>query len=433
MRTRVVAFVSILAVVVAGISTAALAAPNTRRISVSSNSVEGNGPSTFSAISQNARYVAFDSSASNLIGLDTNGTQDVFVRDRKTGKTRRVSIRSNGSQGDGPSQIPDISSSGRFVAFMSDATNLVNGDTNGTSDIFVHDRKTKKTTRASTRSNGAQADDASSISGISANGRFVAFESAATNLVPADSNGFADVFVKDRKTDRTRRVSLKSNGTQTDNTSTFSSISPNGRYVTFTSGATNLVNGDTNAVLDVFLHDRKTDRTKRVSVGNVGQGDARSLLSTVNDKGQVAFASEATNLVAGDTNAVFDIFVRDTSTNKTRRVSVSGLGAQGNGASPTSWRPHISNSGRYVVFDSSASNLVANDTNAVADVFVRDRKKNKTRRVSLRFDGTEADAISGIADITDDGRFVLFASNATNLVGGDANAATDVFLRGPLN
>jgi hypothetical protein len=428
-RTRAFGLFSIVTVAVASFATPALAAPNTVRPSISSNGTQANGSSTFSAVSDNGRYVAFDSTATNLIGLDTNATSDIFVRDRRTDKTRRVSVRSNGTQGNGSSQIPDISSSGRFVTFLSNASNLVPGDTNGTYDIFVHDRKTDKTKRVSTLSNGAEANAASLYPKISADGRFVAFESSATNLVPGDVNGTSDIFVKDRKTGKTRRVNLRSNGTQANSSSNFADISPNGRYVTFTSSATNLVNGDTNATSDVFVHDRNTKKTKRASVGNAGQGNGSSQLSTVSNEGQVAFISLATNLVGGDTNATYDIFVRNTSANITRRVSISSAGVQGNGQSPSTWRPEISGSGRYVAFESLATNLVANDTNATGDIFVRDRKQNKTRRVSVRFDGAQSNGSSFIADISDNGRFIVFTSHATNLVVGDSNATNDVFLR----
>ena len=428
-RTRALGLFSVLTIAVASIAAPALAAPNTRRMSVASNGTQSNGPSTFSAVSQNGRFIAFDSSATNLIGLDTNGTIDIFLRDRKTGKTRRMSIRSNGTQGNGLSQIPDISGSGRFVTFMSNASNLVPGDTNATTDIFVRDRKKNKTTRVSTRSNGNQANGASSFPKISADGRFVAFESSASNLVPGDGNGTTDIFVKDRKTGKTRRMSLRSNGTQGNNPSNHADISPNGRYVAFTSSATNLVGGDTNGASDVFLRDRKNKKTKRASVGNAGQGNGQSLLSTVSNKAQVAFVSQATNLVGGDTNATLDIFVRNTKANNTRRVSISTAGVQANNQSPAAWRPQISGSGRYVLFESHATNLVANDTNAASDVFVRDRKQNRTRRVSVRFDGSEANNSSFIADITNDGKFVTFLSNATNLIAGDTNGTGDIFLR----
>ena len=428
-RTRALGLFSILTVAAASIATPALAAPNTVRSSIHSNGTQANGPSNFSAVSQDGRFVAFDSTANNLIGLDTNVASDIFVRDHKTDKTRRVSIRSNGVQANGPSQLPDISDSGRFVTFSSTATNLVPGDTNLTSDIFVHDRKTDKTTRVSTLSNGNQSNGPSTLPNISGNGRFVSFESTATNLVPGDGNGVSDIFVKDRKTGKTRRVSLKSNGAQSNGPSLYSDISGNGRYVTFTSAATNLVNGDTNTVLDVFRHDRNTKNTIRVSIGSVGEANDDSLLSTVSNNGLVAFASFANNLVGGDTNATLDIFVRNTSATNTRRVSVSTAGVQGNGPSPVTWRPQISHSGRYVAFESNATNLVQNDTNATTDIFVRDRDQTKTRRVSVRFDGSQANGPSFRPDITANGRFIVFSSAATNLVVGDSNAALDIFRR----
>jgi tricorn protease-like protein len=361
--------------------------------------------------------------------LDTNADSDIFVRDHKTNKTRRVSVRSNGVEANGASQMPDISDSGRFVTFSSDASNLVPGDTNATSDIFVHDRKTGKTTRVSTLSNGDEANGPSSLPNISGNGRFVSFDSLATNLVPGDGNGVSDVFVKDRKTGKTRRVSLRSNGTQGNGVSVYSDISPNGRYVTFTSLASNLVPGDANGQPDVFRHDRNTKNTKLMSIGSAGQANNQSLLSTVSNNGLVAFASFANNLVGGDTNATLDVFVRNTSANNTRRVSVSTAGVQGNGPSPVTWRPQISGSGRYVAFESNATNLVGNDTNATSDIFVRDRDQTKTRRVSVRFDGAQANGPSVRPDITDNGRFIVFSSSATNLVVGDSNATADIFRR----
>ena len=186
MRARAVVLFSILSVAVRERRRPRVAAPNTIRPNVSNNETQSNGSSTFSALSQDGRYVAFDSSATNLVGLDTNGTSDIFVRDRKTGKTRRVSVRSNGTQSNGPSQTPDISGSGRFVTFRSSASNLVPGDANGTSDIFVHDRKQEKTTRVSTLSNGNESNGPSGNPEMSADGRFVTFESSATNLVSGD-------------------------------------------------------------------------------------------------------------------------------------------------------------------------------------------------------------------------------------------------------
>jgi cold shock CspA family protein len=420
-----------MALVVTVPSLAQGATPTTKRVSVRSNGTQANGSSYRQAISGNGRFVAFDSGARNLVAGDSNGVHDVFVHDRETKKTKRVSVRSNGTQADEGSYSPAISGNGRFVAFSSYASNLVAGDSNGSWDVFVHDRKTKETRRVSVGSDGAQADAYSDYPAISGNGRFVAFISLATNLVAGDSNGAWDVFVHDRETKETRRVSVGSDGAQADGYSNVPTISGNGRFVGFESDATNLVADDTNGVTDVFVHDRETNETKRVSVGSNGtQADGGSSLPAISGNGRfVAFLSGATNLVAGDTNEDFDVFVHDRETNETKRVSVGLNGAQ---AESGSSMPAISGNGRFVAFESFAANLVAGDTNGSADVFVHDRETNQTKRVSVRSNGAQGDGDSYAPAISGNGRFVAFFSFATNLVAGDTNNRSDVFVRGPL-
>ena len=189
-------------------------AGTTTRVSVRSNGTQGNDFSAEASISATGRFVAFDSPASNLVSEDTNNTIDVFVHDRKTGQTTRVSVASDGTQGNEFSDAPSISASGRYVAFFSLASNLVSGDTNGTGDVFVHDRKTGQTTLVSVASDGTQANGGSVHASISANGRYVAFQSEASNLVSGDTNNTIDVFVHDRVTGQTTLVSVHSNGTQ---------------------------------------------------------------------------------------------------------------------------------------------------------------------------------------------------------------------------
>lgn len=256
------------------------------------------------------RYVTFRSSASNLVSGDTNGVQDIFVHDRQTGETTRASVASDGSEADSSSYNPSISADGRYAAFESLATNLVPGDTNGSRDIFVLDRQTNQTTRASVASNGSQGDSDSYYPRISADGRYVAFYSYADNLAPGDANGYADVFVRDRHTGQTTLVSVASDGTQGNSASVVPSISPDGRYVAFHSPSTNLVAGDTNGYLDVFVHDRQTGQTIRVSVAADGsQGNAASYTPSISAAGSyVAFYSHAENLVPGDTNGQTDVF-----------------------------------------------------------------------------------------------------------------------------
>jgi Tol biopolymer transport system component len=413
---------------------AALAAGTTERISVSSSGTQGDSSSGGFQIglSGNGRYVAFPSLASNLVPDDTTSFSDVFVRDRRTDRTTRVNLGPGGVQANGnvAGSTVAISADGRVVAFGSDATNLVPDDTNGRDDVFVRDRKTGETTRVSVGPGGTEADGNSSPSGLSADGRFVLFFSYATNLVSGDTNGAADVFVHDRKTGTTERVSVGSGGTQASQDSFGGGISGNGRFVTFYTFDVNVVPGGTN-FLDSFVHDRKTGRTERVNVGPGGvQGNGDSLLPVISADGRyVAFASAATNLVPGDTNGRFDTFVHDRRTGKNWRVSVASDGTEGNADSGGGYFPAISRDGRHVAFVSSATNLVAGDTNGVDDVFVHDRETGRTGRVSVGLRGGQGDTVSFGPAISADGRAVAFTSDATNLVRKDTNGVSDVFVR----
>jgi len=240
-----------------------LTGSTTERVSVTSSGGQAAYESNSPCLSGDGRFVAFGSRAFNLVSGDTNNTWDIFVRDRQLGTTERVSVDSNGVQGNltsmgsgDPRMGPSISEDGRFVAFVSNATNLAAGDTNGSLDIFVHDRRSGATERVSVGSSGAQGNDMSLSAWISADGRYVAFDSAATNLVAGDTNGYQDVFVHDRLSGATERISLDSAGLQGDDNSSLPCLSPDGRLVTFWSWASNLVQNDWNGEADVFLHER---------------------------------------------------------------------------------------------------------------------------------------------------------------------------------
>jgi Tol biopolymer transport system component len=401
----------------------------TERVSVGSDGAQGNNLSAFASISATGRFVAFESVASTLVGGDTNGADDIFVHDRRRGKTERVSLTSTGAQAKGDSIFPSISAKGRFVAFAS-YSNLDGNDTNGLIDVYIRDRKTGKTERVSVSSRGTQGNGFSLNSSVSAKGRFVAFQSSS-NLVGNDTNDSYDIFVHDRKTGQTERVSVSSRGTQGNGRSINPSISSNGRFVSFFSDASNLVGSDTNGADDVFVHDRRTGQTERVSVGSDGaQGNNFSIYPFISAKGRfVAFTSDASNLVGRDTNGVRDAFVHDRRTGETERVSLSSGGAQGRGISGAT---SISAKGRFVAFFSEASDLVGNDTNGSIDVYVRDRKTGQTERVSLSSRGAQIRRGSGAGLISANGHFVAFTSEASNVVQGDTNGIGDVFVRGPL-
>ena len=402
---------------------------------MASGGTQGNQDSAAPAISADGRFVAFASPASNLVAGDTNDRVDVLVQDRDTKATTRVSVASGGTQGNHDSGAPAISADGRLVAFASQASNLVAGDTNARADVFVHDRDTGATTRVSVASDGTQGNAGSNNAvgsgtpALSADGRFVAFSSGATNLVAGDTNTWADVFVHDRSTRATTRVSVASDGTQGDGNVGAPALSADGRFVAFESHATNLVAGETNTRADVFVHDRSTGATTRVSVAGNTNYTSYSAAPAISADGRfVAFASPASNLVAGDTNDRVDVFVHDRDTKATTRVNVARNSTQGNA---DSFAPAISADGRFVAFASDASNLVGGDTNTWTDVFLHDRSTRtlSTTRVSLASDGTQANQPSDAPAISANGRVVAFDSRASNLVAGDTNAARDVFIR----
>lgn len=394
----------------------------TERVSVSAAGQQGGGASFSPSVSADGRLIAFLSLASDLVPGDTNGIRDVFVRVRASNLTARVNVSSLGAEANDESGEPAISGNGRYVAFTSRASNLVPNDTNGTWDVFVHDCSTGMTERISVSSAGAQGNGFSMGSSLSHDGRYVCFMSLASNLVSADTNGVKDIFVHDRLTGVTDRVSVSSEGAQANGQTTIGAISPDGRYVAMISYASNLVPGDTNGYSDAFLRDRMTGVTLRVGAGNAWTRNvAVSLAGRV-----VVFESDASDLISDDTNGSSDIFVWDAASGGTERVSVSDSGTQLNGPSAV---PHVSADGRIVAFWSNASDAVPGDTNAQTDVFLRDRLSEQTLRVSVSSTDEEANGPSLGPSCSADGTVVAFQSTASNLALGDTNGVSDVFAR----
>jgi Tol biopolymer transport system component len=418
-------------------------AVTTTRVSVNSAGASGNPCSGCSSnlpisISATGRFVAFSDNAPNLVEGDRNFRYDVFVRDRVRGQTTRVSVGSAGAEANDDSFFPSISANGRFVAFLSFASNLVPGDTNHRPDVFVRDRKRGQTTRVSVNSAGEEANDGSIwLPAISDNGRVVAFFSRSTNLVPNDHNGIADFFVRDLKRDETTRVSVSSAeaeqapGTGAEELGIVPAISHNGRFVAFFSASPNLVPNDRNDTDDIFVRDRKRGETTRVSVSSTGaEGNDTSLFyPSISANGRfVAFTSWASNLVAGDENGhAEDVFVRDRKRGVTTRVRENNRSG-----GLYSGIPSISANGRFVAFESPAPDLVKGDRNQAVDVFLRDRKRGKTTLLSVSSEGTQGNSDSSFPAISANGHFVAFSSLASNLVAGDRHNTADTFVRGPL-
>jgi hypothetical protein len=403
-------------------------AQTTERASVGSFG-EANEGSAAAAISADGRFVAFASAASNLVSGDTNNWTDIFVRDLQTGITERVSVDSNGIEGRFASFAPLISADGRFVTFDSSSPNLVPGDTNWKYDVFVHDRLMHTTERVSVSSNGDEADFNCKQTSISADGRYVTFYSRSRTLVIGPSGGTEHIFLHDRKTHVTELITVDPMGDPAGGPAYSSVISPDGRYVAFQSWGKNLIPNDNNFTSDVFVRDRMLGITEIVSLSSSGSpGDfasgGRPAISA--DGRFVAFQSEATILVPGDNNGQRDIFIHDRELHTTERVSLDSLGSEVNGGSSG---PYLSADARYVTFQSLASNLVAGDSNLVYDIFVRDRLTGTTQRVSLDSNGIEGNDGSTNPSISANGQFVAFDSNASNLVSGDTNGFSDVFVR----
>lgn len=401
-------------------------APGISRVSVSNTGKQGNDRSFAFAVSDDGRYVAFDSSATNLVTGDTNAVDDVFVRDRETRKTQRISVSSNRTQADGESYQPSISADGRYVVFVSAATNLVAGDTNGLADVFLRDLQSGTIRRIDVAAPGGRQDFNLYSPKISADGHSIVL-STPSPLVPEDTNGQEDVFVHDLATGTTSMVSMPESGGLGDGLSFWPWISTTGRYVAFVSWASNLVPGDTNGVGDVFLHDRVTGSTTRVSLSDDDQQATKaSFAPAVSADGRyVSFGSEAP-LVAGDTGSLNDVFVRDLVLGTTTLVSATPAGAPGNN---TTGDPVITPDGRYVAFGSHASDLVAADTNDQGDLFVRDMWTGQTTLASVSATGMPGNGASSNPQISADGRHVAFNSWASNLVSGDTNNQLDVFVR----
>ncbi|MEV6240932.1 hypothetical protein [Lentzea sp. NPDC051838] len=392
-----------------------------------------NAPADAPSISADGRYVAFWTSAYDLVPGDTNRVADVFVRDRQSGETTRVSVDSAGVQGNKVSLNPSISADGRFVAFESIATNLVADDTLGHWDVFVHDLQTRTTTLISRGRYEREAETDSLNPSISADGRFVAFDSRASNLVQGDLNKRPDVFVHDRTDGSITRASVGVNGFEGNGSSQVPSISADGRYVAFESAASNLLPGpDTNRTTDIFVHDRETRETRRASVSSANvEADAASGRPSLSADGRyVVYVSNASYLVPGDAppRDGMDLDVFRFD-RETGTTTQVNLNPDGVSTSDVRLhRPVISADGRFVAFQSGEWDLVPGDTNGSADVFLRDMVTTTTTRVSVGPAGEEANSSSGTPAISADGRHVAFTSHATNL-GGSPTTVLNLYVR----
>lgn len=405
-------------------------AQSTERVSLGTSGGEGNDDSSVQTMSLSAdgRFVAFQSFATNLVPADLNHSADIFVRDLELNTLTRVSLGQFGNEGNAHSDAPSISANGRYVAFHSFSNNLVEGDTNNQDDVFVRDRLLGKTVCISRSMHGSTGNGRSWNPVISADGRHVAFVSRADDLVEGDSNWNGDIFVYDILAGEMTRVSVSSSGEQSNSFSEMPSISANGRMVAFCSFATNLVTDDTNGQKDVFVHDRVSGETSRVSVSSSG-GETTGLNTQPcisADGNLIAFTAHSDELDSNDTNKVSDIYLHDLRNLETVRVSLDSGGTQ---AKQACSNPALSADGQMIAFQTANSNWGGGDTNGVQDIYLHHRGSAAVERISIGPLGVEPDMACLRATISANGGMVAYHTRSDAMLDEDENGKQDVYLR----
>jgi Tol biopolymer transport system component len=397
-----------------------LATATTERIS---SALTGGPPaerSFFPRVSATGRYVTFSSAAPDIVRGDTNNTGDLFLRDRRTGRTERVSVSSKEKQGNSYSRGSGAPSpDGRYVAFESDASNLVRGDTNGQQDIFVRDRRSGTTRRVSLGPNGVQANGPSFDAKITADGRYVTFTSVATNLVPGDTNNDRDVFVRDLKAGRTWLASSTSDGRPANRTSESGVTSPDGRFVYFASNADNLEEGAP-FTTSVYRKDLRTGAVRRVSTSETGGLLLFGRLPSLSGDGNLLAYSGAPTLGGFDQAYVKDL--------RTDKVVVASIGVDGQPANHYISNPTISASGRYVAFDTSATNMHPTWT-PPGSVVVRDLRAATTTIGSVSTTGQPVDNGHQPVPVVSDGGVAFMSASPTIVPDAQPGGINQVYFR----
>lgn len=395
----------------------------TEAVSVDSSGNYPNNTVQGIASSGDGRYIVFESNATNLVPNDTNNARDIFLRDTVNNTTTRVSIASDGAQANSDSFGEDVSYDGRYVVYSSYASNLVSNDTNGKYDIFMYDTQNHTTTRVTQTSGGTQANAASSYPVVSADGRFVAFDSEAFNLdssITTDPNqqpAGQQVFVKDMATGAINDVSNVA-GVRINGMAFVSSISCDGGIIGFSSKASNLTPNDTNGYEDAFIANRVNGSNIITNLTANGNGDSGTTAVSCNGN-QVLIGSSANNLVSGDTNGYLDGFVYDRLSQSLKRVSLTSTGSEANAAvNPVG----ISDDGRFIAIASSATNMVPSyPSTASGAVYIKDMRDGTLQAVNIKSDGTIANGSVGLTAMSADGQYISYLTSTTDLISGISN------------
>lgn len=404
-------------------------------VSIAEDGTPADGPSYDASPSADGSVVAFFTQASTLTNPPGNPYGNVAVRDLRLGTTELVSVAHDGGNPNQMSMQAGVSGDGRYVAFLSYATNLVEGDDadGKAAQVYVRDLQTDRTERITSRAGGGASRQGSLGPELSYDGRYVVWHGFGTDQVPGDTNNAADIFLHDRHTGITKRISVAADGTQADSGSFYPMISADGSTVVFQSRATNLVPNDTNGVRDVFAVTVATGAVERVSVGDGGvEGNYDATYSDVSADGSVvAFQSGASNLVPTDTNGSggaiygFDVFVRDRKAGRTERASLDSWGEE----LGESMSPSVSADGRFVAFQSIKPGEDPSSFTSKSDTFVHDRLTKATETLSVTPSGKPASGESDNPRLTDDGRSAVYQTSAPDLIPGDGNEQVDIFLR----
>lgn len=404
-------------------------------VSRDSSGVKGSGDSYSGDISLDGRHVVFMSSAANLVSSDTNGVSDIFLKDTSTSGITRISVDSSGNQANGSSSTPKISGNGKYIVYISAATNLVSGDTNGYNDVFRYNISTGATERVSVSSTGVEANNQSLSPNTDLEGRFVVFTTQSTNLDVTDGNGQYDIVLKDMNSGSATYISQSDAGVLSNGSSSSASISCDGRYVAFTSGGSNLVSGDTNGYDDVFVTDMLSTRT--VTNATLG-GNGWSTTSDISCDGKyILYTSSATNQISGDTNDVTDAFRYERSTGTKVRVS---LRENGTTTLQSTSGMALSADGKYALFTSTGVNVLTNTVSNYTDynttsLLIRDMSNSSVRAVNVRSDlQTSYSGLTSVASFSGSNK-VVYDSKGYSLVSDDNNGYLDVFTvdLGPAN
>ena len=401
--------------------------PSLKVISLLGSGLAASGASQLPKLSADGNRVVFTSSAPDLVAGDTNGINDIFVKNLVTGNIERVSLSSAGGQANGHSSDPVFSPDGNKVMFWSEASNLVAGDTNGARDVFIKDLVTGAVERVSVSGTGVQGNASSGNAVFSPDDNSILFLSTASNFTAGDTGGYADIFLKSLVTGVVQRISASASGVGGDNDSFAPQFSPDGNYVVFHSAARNLT-ADNVGTYEIYLKNVSTGAVTLISKNAAGDpaNQATGFPVFSPDGTRIAYSSNAINLVSGDNNGMADIFVYDITTQTTQLVSLSASGLAANGSS---YIPRFSSDCTKIVFLSYASNFAPNDTNGDGDVFVKDLISGQVTQISsLFFDGTASDGFSTDGQFSPDGTAILFSSEATDLFASDTNGMQDVFL-----